>query len=235
MDEKVKQPLQRRLEEIKSMLPKESECKLIEIIKDPEEFGSYRIELFQQWRSLLNLYKKLLEEERREFEEWKVKFYDYIKPLELEEDRHASKIDTPRGYVLLGVLAEGLVKIILFFDDHTWYLGIEQGRRTLGKKLKGRLIGLLKDNKKESNETKIKELEDSLELITSLRNNFIHFPFYYSDDYRFRWIFFQVFAYLLDKFSLWEYLESPEVEFIKEAALKKPEDVSLLDVDLYEQ
>jgi len=41
MDEKVKQPLQRRLEEIKSMLPKESECKLIEIIKDPEEFGSY--------------------------------------------------------------------------------------------------------------------------------------------------------------------------------------------------
>jgi hypothetical protein len=44
-----------------------------------------------------------------------------------------------------------------------------------------------------------------------------------------------VFAYLLEKFSLWEYLESPEFEFIKEAALKKTEDVSLLDVDLYEQ
>jgi len=206
-----KQALYRRLEKIKYTFPKESECKLIEIINEPERLDSYKKELFEQWKYIFNFYKKLLEEDRRE-----------------------SQFGTPLGYVFLGVLAEGLVKIILFFDNPTRYLGIEQRGRTLGK-LKGRLKDLLKDHKKESNETKIKYLEDSLELIKSLRNNFIHFPFYYSDDYRLRWIFFQVFAYLLDKFSLWEYLESPEVEFIKEMAFKKPEDVSLLEVDLYEQ
>ena len=211
MDEKEKQPFHRRLEEIKFTLPKESECKLIEIIKDPGKLDSYRIDLFEQWKYIFNFYKKLLEEDRRE-----------------------SQFGTPLGYVFLGVLAEGLVKIILFFDNPSEYLGKEQRNRTLGK-LKDRLKKLLKDYKKESNQTKIKELEDSLELINSLRNNFIHFPFYYSDDYRFRWIFFQVFAYLLDKFSLWGYLDSSEVEFIKEAALKKPEGVSLLEVDLYEQ
>ena len=41
MDEKVKQPLHRRLKEIKFTYPEEFECKLLEIIKDPEEFGSY--------------------------------------------------------------------------------------------------------------------------------------------------------------------------------------------------
>ena len=206
-----KQTLYRRLEEIKYTFPKESECKLIEIINEPERLDSYKKDLFEQWKYMFNFYKKLLEEDRRE-----------------------SQFGTPLGYVFLGVLAEGLVKIILFFDNPSEYLGKEQRNRTLGK-LKDRLKKLLKDYKKESNETKIKELEDSLELINSLRNNFIHFPFYYSDDYRFRWIFFQVFAYLLDKFSLWEYLESPEVEFIKEMAFKKPEGISLLEVDLYEQ
>ena len=211
MDEKGKQLLHRRSEEIKVTIPKEYECKLIEIIKDPIKLDSYRIDLFEQWKYMFNFYKKLLEEDRRE-----------------------SRFGTPLGYVFLGVLAEGLVKIILFFDNPSEYLGKEPRKRTLGK-LKDRLKKLLKDHKKESNETKIKELEDSLELINSLRNNFIHFPFYYSNDFRFRWIFFQVFAYLLDKFSLWGYLDSSEVEFIKEAALKKPEGVSLLEVDLYEQ
>jgi len=207
-----KQPLHRRLEEIKITFPKKSECKLIEIIKEPERLDSYKKEqLFEQWKYIFNFYKKLLEEDRRE-----------------------SQFGTPLGYVFLGVLAEGLVKIILFFDNPTGYLGIEQRDRTLGK-LKGRLKNLLKDHKKESNETKNKELEGSLELIIQLRNNFIHFPFYYSDDYKFRWLFFQLFAYLLDKFSLWEYLDSPEVEFIKEMALEKPIGVSLLEVDLYEQ
>ena len=196
--------------EVNSMLTEVFESRVRGNIKEFESFSKDRKELFGQWTYIFNFYKKLLEEDRRE-----------------------SQFGTPLGYVFLGVLAEGLVKIILFFDNPSEYLGKEQRNRSLGN-LKDRLKKLLKDNKKESNETKIKELEDSLELINSLRNNFIHFPFYYSDDYRFRWIFFQVFAYLLDKFSLWEYLESPEVEFIKEAALKKPEDVSLLDVDLYE-
>ena len=206
-----KQPLHKRLEEIKITFPKKSECKLIEIIKEPERLDSYKKEqLFEQWKYIFNFYKKLLEEDRRE-----------------------SQFGTPLGYVFLGVLAEGLVKIILFFDNPSEYLGKEQRNRTLGN-LKDRLKKLLKDHKKESNETKIKELADSLELINLLRNNFIHFPFYYSDDYKFRWIFFQVFAYLLDKFSLWEYLDSPEVEFIKEMAKKLGGD-SLFEVDLYEQ
>ena len=211
MDEKGKQPLHRRLEVIKFTIPKEFECKLIEIIKDPIKLDNYKRDLFDDWKYIFDFYKKLLEEDRRE-----------------------SRFGTPLGYIFLGVLAEGLVKIILFFDNPSEYLGQEPRKRTLGN-LKNRLKKLLKDHKKESNETKIKEFEDSLELINSLRNNFIHFPFYYSDDYRFRWIFFQVFAYLLDKFSLWGYLDSSEVEFIKEAALKKPEGVSLLEVDLYEQ
>ena len=206
-----KQTLYRRLEEIKYTFPKESECKLIEIINEPERLDSYKKDLFEQWKYMFNFYKKLLEEDRRE-----------------------SQFGTPLGYIFLGILAEGLFKIILFFDNPTGYLDIEQKFRTLGN-LKGRLKNLLKDHKKESNEIKIEALENSLELINSLRNTFIHFHFYYSDDYRFRWIFFQVFAYLLDKFSLWEYLESPEVEFIKEMAFKKPEGISLLEVDLYEQ
>jgi hypothetical protein len=125
-----KQPLHKR---------KKSECKLIEIIKEPERLDSYKKEqLFEQWKYIFNFYKKLLEEDKRE-----------------------SQFGTPLGYVFLGVLAEGLVKIILFFDNPTGYLGIEQRDRTLGK-LKGRLKNLLKDHKEESNETKIKELEDSL-------------------------------------------------------------------------
>ena len=205
-----KQPLPRSLEEIKT-LPKESECKLIEIIKEPERLDSYKKYLFGVWGYIFDFYKKLLEEDRRE-----------------------SQFGTPLGYIFLGVLAEGLVKIILFFDNPTEYLDIDPRVRTLGR-LKSRLKNLLKDHEKESNETKIKELEDSLDLINSLRNNFIHFPFYSSDDYRFRWIFFQVFAYLLDKFSLWEYLDSQKVEFIKKEALEKPKGVSLFEVDLYEQ
>ncbi|MGB7531366.1 MAG: hypothetical protein WA977_00100 [Halobacteriota archaeon] len=205
------QPLRKRLEEIKFTLPKESERKLIEIIKEPEKLDSYKIDIFEQWVYIFNFYKKLVEEDRREFQ-----------------------FGTPLGYVFLGVLAEGLVKTILFFDNPNEYLDIELKNRTLGK-LKSRLINLLKGHKKESNGTKIKELNDSLELISSLRNNFIHFPFYYSDDYRFRWVFFQVFAYLLDKFSLWEYLGDSEGKFIKEMALEKPAGVLLLEVDLYEQ
>ncbi len=206
-----KQPLPRSLEEIKT-LPKECECTLIEIIKEPERLDSYKkYDLFGVWGYIFDFYKKLLEEDRRE-----------------------SQFGTPLGYIFLGVLAEGLVKIILFSETPTEYLDIDPRVRTLGR-LKSRLKNLLKDHEKESNETKIKELEDSLDLINSLRNNFIHFPFYSSDDYRFRWIFFQVFAYLLDKFSLWEYLDSQKVEFIKKEALEKPKGVSLFEVDLYEQ
>ena len=203
--------LERIVNEVNSMLTEVFESRVREIIKEPESFSKSKKDLFEQWKYIFNFYKKLLEEDRRE-----------------------SQFGTPLGYVFLGVLAEGLVKIILFFDNPSEYLGKEPRKRTLGK-LKDRLKKLLKDHKKESNETKIKELELSLDLIILFRNNFIHFPFYYSDDYRFRWLFFQVFAYLLDKFSLWNYLENSEGEFIKKMALKKPIGVSLLEVDLYEQ
>ena len=37
-----KQPLHKGLEEIKITFPKKSECKLIEIIKEPETLDSYK-------------------------------------------------------------------------------------------------------------------------------------------------------------------------------------------------
>jgi len=167
----------------------------------------------------LNDYKKDL------FGEWTEFLHLYQKVI--KDEVH---IANPREYVLFGVLIEGLAKIILFFDTPEKYLDIKKGERTLGK-----LRGKLTESINEPDKTKIAELEDSLELITELRNNFIHFPFYYSLDYRFRWLFFQVFAYLLDRFSLWEYLADSEVEFIKKIALEKPTGSSLLEVDLYER
>ena len=199
--------LKRIVNEVNSMLTEVFESRVRGNIKEFESFSKDKKELFGQWTYIFNFYKKLLEEDRRE-----------------------SQFGTPLGYVFLCVLAEGLVKIILFFDNPNEYLAIEPRGRTIGN-LKKRLTKLIK----EPNETKFKELKLSLDLINLLRNNFIHFPFYYSDDYRFRWLFFQVFAYLLDKFSLWNYLENSEGEFIKKMALEKPIGVSLLEVDLYEQ
>ena len=166
-----------------------------------------------------NDYKKDL------FEDWRYFLHLYQKVI--KDEVH---IANPREYVLLSVLVEGLVKIILFSDSSEKYLNIKKWEKTLGK-----LRDKLTESINEPDETKIAELEDSLELITELRNNFIHFPFYYSLDHRFRWLFFQVFAYLLDRFSLWEYLDNSEAEFIHEIALEKPAGVSLLEVDLYEQ
>ena len=182
------------------------ESRVKEIIKEPESFNNYKKDLFEQWISILELYKKTIKNEGRFF------------------------IQSFHKYIFLGVLFEGLVKIILFFNSPKDYLAMKPKERTLGK-LKGKLIKLIN----EPDKTKFKELGKSYDLMISLRNNFIHFPFYSSDDYRFRWLFFQVFAYLLDKFSLWDCLENSEGEFIKKQALEKPVGVSLLDVDLYEQ
>ena len=190
----------------KSMHTEVLENRLREIIKEPESFNNYKKDLFEQWISILGLYKKTIKKEGRFF------------TLSSHE------------YIFLGVLFEGLAKIILFFNSPMDYLAMEPKNRILGR-LKHKLIELIN----EPDETKSKELGKSYELMTSLRNNFIHFPFYSSDDYRFRWLFFQVFAYLLDKFSLWNYLENSEGEFIKKMALEKPVGVSLLEVDLYEQ
>jgi len=182
------------------------ESRVKEIIKEPESFNNYKKDLFEQWISILELYKKTIKNEGRFF------------------------IQSFHKYIFLGVLFEGLVKIILFFNSPKDYLAMKPKDRTLGK-LKDKLIKLIN----EPDKTKFKELEKSYDLMISLRNNFIHFPFYSSDDYRFRWLFFQVFAYLLDKFSLWDCLENSEGEFIKKQALKKPVGVSRLEVDLYEQ
>ena len=196
--------LARTLKEIKIMHGQKFEQILREIVNNPQRLNDYKKDLFEQWTYFLHLYQKVIEDEVH--------------------------IANPREYVLLGVLIEGLVKIILFFDNPEKYLDRKRQKRTLGI-----LIDELTELIKEPNETKKAELEDSLELITELRNNFIHFPFYYSLDFRFRWLFFQVFAYLLDNFSFWEYLDDSEVEFIKKIAIEKPANASLLEVDLYEQ
>ena len=196
--------LKRALKELRIKHKQEFEPRLREIVNDPQRFNDCKKDLFEDWGYFLRLYQKVIEEEVH--------------------------IANTREYVLLGVLVEGLVKIILFSDSPEKYLNIKKWKRTLGK-----LRDKLTESINEPDETKIAELEDSLELITELRNNFIHYPFYYSLDYRFRWLFFQVFAYLLDRFSLWEYLDNSEVIFIKKIALEKPAGVSLLEVDLYEQ
>ena len=203
-------PIRETLDEMNFLLKKKYECRLIEIIQNPTEIEKYKQRLFGQWISILSSYRKISE----------------------KDDRRLSEI--PSEYIILGALAEGLVKIVLFFDKPYDYLIIEQWDRTLGK-LRNKLVKMVKEQKKEPDEMKIKELANSLELMTVLRNNFIHFPFYFFDDYRFRWVFFQVIAYLLDKFSLWEYLDSSNIEFIKKAALDKPTGIELLEVDLYEQ
>ena len=203
-------PIRETLDEMNFLLKKKYECRLIEIIQNPTEIEKYKQRLFDQWISILSSYRKISE----------------------KDDRRLSEI--PSEYIILGALAEGLVKFVLFFDKPYNYLIIEQWDRTLGK-LRNKLVKMVKEQKKEPDEMKIKELANSLELMTVLRNNFIHFPFYFSDDYRFRWVFFQVIAYLLDKFSLWEYLDSSNIEFIKKVALDKPTGIKLLEVDLYEQ
>jgi len=197
--------LKRALKELRIKHKQEFEPRLREIVNDPKRLNDCKKDLFEQWAYFLRLYQKVIKDEVR--------------------------IANPREYVLLGVLVEGLVKIILFSDNPTKYLDDRKpGNRTL-RTLNNKLTKSIK----EPNENKIAGLEDSLKLIRELRNNFIHFSFYYSLDYRFRWLFFQVFAYLLDRFSLWEYLDNSEVEFIHEIALEKPTGVSLLEVDLYEQ
>jgi len=196
--------LARTLKELKITHEKEFEPRLKEIANDPQRLNDYKKDLFGEWTEFLHLYQKVIRDEVH--------------------------IANPREYVLLGVLVEGLEKIILFSDNPTKYLGRKPGNRTL-RTLNNELTKSIED----TDENKIADLGDSLELITKLRNNFIHFPFYYSLDSRFRWLFFQVFAYLLDKFSLWEYLADSEVEFIKKIALEKPTGSSLLEVDLYEQ
>ena len=198
------------LDEMNFLLKKKYECRLIEIIQNPTEIEKYKQGLFDQWISILRSYREISEKDGRRFSE-------------ISSD-----------YILLGALAEGLVKIVLFFNKPDDYLIIEQRGRTLGN-LRKKLITMIKEQKKEPDEMKIKELANSLELMTVLRNDFIHFPFYFFDDYRFRWVFFQVIAYLLDKFSLWKYLDSSNIEFIKKVALNKPTGIELLEVDLYEQ
>jgi len=198
------------LDEMNFLLKKKYGCRLIEIIQNPMEIEKYKQGLFDQWISILRSYREISE----------------------KDDRRLSEI--PSEYILLGALAEGLVKIVLFFDKPYDYLIIEERGRTLGN-LRDKLIKMIRAQKKEPDEKKVKELGNSLELITKLRNNFIHFSFYFHDDYRFRWIFFQVIAYLLDKFSLWGCFDSSDADFIKKVALDKPTGIKLLEVDLYEQ
>jgi len=73
-----------------------------------------------------------------------------------------------------------------------------------------------------------------LKLFTKLRNEFLHFPFYFELDYRFPWLFFQLVAYTLEKFDLWNYLDEGTREVIKYNAKNKPLGISLLEVPLYD-
>ncbi|MEA2065590.1 MAG: hypothetical protein U9O65_00585, partial [Thermotogota bacterium] len=79
--------LEMTLKELKITHEEEFEPRLREIANDPERFNDYKKDLFEDLGYFLRLYQKVIKDEVH--------------------------IANPREYVLLGVLVEGLVKIIL--------------------------------------------------------------------------------------------------------------------------
>ena len=107
--------LEKRVNEVNSMLTEVFESRVREIIKEPESFSKYKKDIFEQWISILGLYKKPIKKEGRFFTR------------------------SSHEYIFLGVLFEGLAKIILFFNSPMDYLAMEPKNRVLGK-LKHKLI-----------------------------------------------------------------------------------------------
>ncbi|NCP71958.1 hypothetical protein GW835_01010 [archaeon] len=157
------------------------------------------------------------------FKQFKFLLNNYKK---LKEDSTTEEIS---HIILLNICVEGLVKIILIDKDPINYLQIPIKNRTLGK-LKFKLFSYIINNK-DSN----KELIESLfNLIGNQRNNFIHFPLYYEEDYRFEYMYFQLIAYLIDKFGYWDCLDKSIVSYIREIAVKKSIGIDLLEgIKLY--
>ena len=91
----------------------------------------------------------------------------------------------------------------------------------------------IKEN--ERNKTNIFLIENLLEAIKELRNNFIHFPFYYEHDYRFDYMYFQLMAYLIEGNNLWDLIGNEVKIYIQNTSQAKPTGIDLLGgIKLYE-
>jgi len=196
-----------KLDELKK-LPPEMEFKILDIVKDPDDFKKYKKGLFEKYQNLINDYKKLCSKKYR-------------------------TIEDISDIVLLNCATEGLIKIVLFDQDPHDYLNIEKKERTFGK-LKGMIIDKIKE--KEKNKNKIESANKILELINNLRNNFMHFPFYFQYDYRFYKVYFNFMAYIIEIFGYWNEIDEKVAKYIKEKALEKIIGIDLLERDaLYEE
>lgn len=196
--------LKKRLKEIEK-LPLTMECKILSIANsdNSENFNKYKEDLLLQFQNIIESYKKLS-----------------------DGDKTLGCISQE---ILLNSAIEGLLKIILFFDEPYDYLMIERKNRSLGK-LKDKIIKKIKEKEKneEKNKDKIKVITAVLGLINELRNTFVHFPFYSEKDYRFEYIYFQLIAYLIETFGYWDQLDEKICNYIKEKAREKPEGIDLL-------
>lgn len=187
-------------------LPLKIECKILRIVKGEESD-----------------YDKYKEDLFKQFQNI-IKDYKEIssKPRTLQDIS---------SEILLNSALEGIIKIILFVDSPIDYLHLPRRNRTLGN-LKNKLL-----EKIEKEDGKKKEITKTiLNLVNELRNNFIHFSFYYENDYRFECLYFQLIAYLFEKFKFWDKIDKNTINFIKEKALNKPEGIDLLEgIKLYEK
>ncbi|WP_156967415.1 hypothetical protein [Geoglobus ahangari] len=159
------------------------------------------------------------------FTQWGIllrRYVDSLGTIVVPDDIHS--------ILLLSVLFEGFVKIVCFFEGPNIILSREKSRRTLGS-IKNEFKKILSE--KEDNKIKLCEIQEILDLFTKLRNEFLHFPFYYRWDYRFHWLFFQLVSYTLEKLDLWDYLDGDTQRIVKHYAKNKPAGISLLDVPLY--
>jgi hypothetical protein len=147
------------------------------------------------------------------------------------EKNNINLINSPTEFILLNSAFEGLVKILLINDDYLKFLNSLKGNRTLHK-LKEDFIYMIKQKEKDSK--KIEIISSIYDLFKNLRNNFVHFPFYSHIDYRFEYLYFQMFSYLLELNNYWNYLSNEISDYIKIKSKDVPSGIDILEgISLY--
>lgn len=140
-------------------------------------------------------------------------------------------INSPTEFILLNSAFEGLVKISLINNDYSKFLNKAKSNRTLHQ-LKSEFISMIR--LKEKNDKKVDIISLIYDLFKNLRNNFVHFPFYSHIDYRFEYLYFQMFSYLLEINNYWNYLNNEINTYIKAKSKEIPNGIDILGgVTLY--
>ena len=181
----------------------EKECKLLKISTDKNKKKNFIEKLIKQFESIIKEYKKINSKSKHDFKD--------ISNL-----------------ILLNISIEGLIKIVTFDKLPLDYLQIDKKNRTIYN-IKNLLLKIIP--KKEQN--KINIVKIILDLVNEQRNTFIHFPLYYEDDYRFKYYYFQLIAYLIEYNDYWNYLDNDIKKYIKIQAKELPTGIKLLKKELY--